>query len=101
MKYFGIGKCSKYYFYILAAFISEFIIGFQFGLNPSNRKYPLKLIPINQKLYKHPLFKNFINFIAILSGGIILYFLQKIYNKKKEGEISINKYEKIKSQILG
>ena len=101
MKYIGIGKCLKYNFYILVAFISEFIIELLFGLNPSNSLYPLRLFPINPKLYKHPLFKNFINFIAILSGGIILYFLQKPYNKKKEGEISISTYERIKSQILG
>jgi hypothetical protein len=101
MKYIGIGKCSKYYVYILVAFISEFVIGLLFGLNPTNRDLPLRIIPINPKLYGHPLFKNFINFTGILSGGIILYFLEKLYDKKKEGEISINKYEKIKSQILG
>ena len=101
MKYLGIGKCSKYDVYILVAFISEFVIGLLFGLNPTNRHHPLRIIPINPKLYRHPLFKNFINFTGILSGGIILYFLHKIYDQKKEGEISINKYEKIKSQILG
>jgi len=101
MKYIGIGKCSKYYFYILVAFISEFTIGLLFGLNYSNRFHPLRIIPITPKLSMHPFFKNFINFTGILSGGIILYFLQKLYDQKKEGEISINKYERIKNKILG
>ena len=101
MKYIGIGKCSKYYFYFLVAFISELIIGLLFGLNITNRQHPLRLLPIVPKLYKHPLFKNLINFTGILSGGIILYILQKLYDQKKEGELSINKYEKIKNQILG
>jgi hypothetical protein len=77
------------------------IIGLLFGLNITNRQHPLRLLPIVPKLYKHPLFKNLINFTGILSGGIILYILQKLYDQKKEGELSINKYEKIKNQILG
>jgi len=97
MKYIGIGKCSKYYLYIFVAFISEIIIGLLFGLNPTNRLHPLRIIPIIPKLYKHRIFKNFINFTGILFGGIILYFLQKLYDR--EGEILINRYENIKDQI--
>lgn len=101
MKYLGFGMCSKYYIYILVAFISEFIIEYLYGLNPSNYSNPLRLFSFYPKIYRHSLFKNMIQFIGILSGGIILYFLQKLYEQKKEGEISLSKYEKMKNKVFG
>ena len=101
MRFIAIGKCSKYNIYILIAIISEFILEHLFGLNPNNKANPLRLFNFSPKIYKHILLKQFIIFIGIFSGGIIIYSLQKKYYKRKEGEISINKYEKMKEKILG
>lgn len=101
MSFIGIGKCSKYNIYILIAIIIEFMLEHLFGLNPNNKSNPLRLLNFSPKIYNHLLLKQLLIFIGIFSGGIIIYFLHKKYNKRKEGEISINRYERMKKELLG
>ena len=99
MKYIGVGNWSKYYKYILLAFISELLMNLLFGLNSSNKDKPARIFPFRSKIKDHKLLSNFIQFASILFGGIILYFTEGL-NVKKNDEVTIEEYEKTKDYLF-
>ena len=99
MKYIGVGNWSKYYKYILLAFISELLINLLFGLNSANKDKPARIFPFRSKIKDHKLLSNFIQFSSIFFGGVILYFTEGL-NVKKSDEVTIEEYEKTKDYLF-
>ena len=100
MKYIGIGKCNKYNIYILTAFLSDILIDALFGLNSSNKDKPVRIFPFRAKIKNHKLLYDFIRFAAIFFGGLVLYFFEGRDNSKEKGEVTIEEYEKMKTELF-
>ena len=100
MKYIALGKFNKYNIYILISFLCEFLMDLLFGLNSSNKKKPARFFSFRAKIKDHALLDNFIRISSIFFGGIILYFVEKTNKLKNNKEISIEDYEKLKSNIF-
>ena len=100
MSFISIGNCNKYYIYLLIAFICEFFMKLLFGLNASNREHPARIFSFKPKLKEHNLLQNFIRFVSIFLGGIILYLLEKKNKSKIDNVISIETYDKMQYDIL-
>ena len=100
MSYIGIGNCSKYNLYILVYLICNFMIDFPFGLNSSNKEKPARFFSFRAKIKDHNLLYNFVNFASIFFGGVILYFLERKNQNTKNNQLSIETYEKLKSELL-
>ena len=79
MKYFGIGKFSKYHIYILIVIICQIISDYLMGMNKINKREILEIFKFYPKIKRHLLFKNLFEFLGFILGGIILYFLTKKY----------------------
>ena len=99
MKYIGIGNWNKYYKYIFIAFLSELLMNLLFGLNSSNKEKPARIFPFRAKIKDHKLLSNFIQFASIFFGGVILYFTEHL-NVEKSDDITIEEYEKTKSNLF-
>ena len=99
MKYIGIGNCQKYYIYILIAFLCDFLINSFFGLNSSNKERPARIFPFRAKIKNHNLLYNFIHFFSIFFGGIFLYIFEGRYKLKRNSDISLDDYEKMKAKL--
>ena len=100
MPYIAIGNCSKYNFYILVSLICLFMIDFLFGLNSSNKDKPVRFFSFRAKIKNHNLLYDFINFSSIFFGGVILFFLERKNQKVKKGQLSIETYERMKTDFL-
>ena len=100
MKYIGIGKCNKYNIYILTAFLSDILIDALFGLNSSNKDKPVRIFSFRAKIKNHKLLYDFIRFAAIFFGGLVLYFFEGRDNSKEKGEVTIEEYEKMKTELF-
>ena len=100
MSYIAIGNCSKYNFYILVSLICNFMIDLLFGLNSSNKDKPVRFFSFRAKIKNHNLLYDFINFSSIFFGGVILFFLERKNQKVKKGQLSIETYERMKTDFL-
>ena len=100
MSYIAIGNCSKYNLYILVSLICNFMIDLLFGLNSSNKDKPVRFFSFRAKIKNHNLLYDFINFSSIFFGGVILFFLERKNQKVKKGQLSIETYEKMKTDFL-
>ena len=100
MSYIAIGNCSKYNLYILVSIICNFMIDFLFCLNSSNKEKPARFFSFRAKIKDHNLLYNFINFASIFFGGVILYFLERKNQNTKNNQLTIEAYEKMKSDLL-
>ena len=100
MPYIAIGNCSKYNLYILVSIICNFMIDFLFGLNSSNKDKPVRFFSFRAKIKNHNLLYDFINFSSIFFGGVILFFLERKNQKAKKGQLSIETYERMKTDFL-
>ena len=100
MKYIAIGNCTKYNIYLLISFLCEFLMDLLFGLNSSNKQKPARFFSFRAKIKDHALFENFIRIASIFFGGVILYIFERINESKKQRAISIEDYEKMKSDLL-
>ena len=96
MKYIGIGNCNKYNIYLLIGFLCLLLKNCLLGLNSANKEKPARIFPFKAKIKDHKLLDNFIQFSSIIFGGVILYFFQRRNHLKKNDEVSIQNYEKIK-----
>ena len=96
MKYIGIGNCNKYNIYLLIWFLCLLLKNCLLGLNSANKEKPARIFPFKAKIKDHKLLDNFIQFSSIIFGGVILYFFQRRNHLKKNDEVSIQNYEKIK-----
>ena len=101
MSFIGLGKCNKFNIYILVSVLSQFFSELLFEINSANQENKGRIFPFTPKIKKHNLFRNLIYFLSAFFCGIIAYFINKKNVKKKEGEMSIKKYEKIQKQYLG
>ena len=105
MACIGFGKCSKYYFYILLIFICKLISDiFYLYKNDINkdREIENKIQNINSyNLRDHYLILNFIYSFGYIICGLIYFIIFNIYEKHKEGELSILKINEMKSRYLG
>lgn len=101
MGFIGIGKCYKYNIYILVGVLSQLLEESLLGLNSSNKDNPGSIFSFIPKFKNHCLFKNLIYFVSSIFSGIITFFINRQYTKKKEGEITIGKIEKIQKKLLG
>ena len=83
MKYFGIGKFSKYHIYIIIVIICQVISDYLMGMNKINKREVLEIFRFYPKLKRHLLFKNLFEFLGFILGAIILYFVTKRYFNDK------------------
>ena len=105
MGFIGCGKCSKYYFYILIVFISQFICdlftGFNkdFDINNNININDEKYIKFNTPFQSHKLFQDLLKFLGSLLSGVSLncYFYR--LETSKNGRLSLGKLEKLKKEF--
>ena len=100
MTFISIGNCNKYYIYLLVGFVCEFFMKLLFGLNSSNRDHPVRIFSFKAKLKDHKLLKNFIRFVSILLGSLILYLIEKRNKEERKSRMSIETAEKWNMIIL-
>ena len=105
MACIGFGKFSKYYFYILLIFICKLISDiFYLYKNDINKDKETenKIQNINSyNLRDHYLILNFVYSFGYIICGLIYFIIYKVYEKHKEGELSILKINEMKSRYLG
>ena len=73
--FIGIGKFSKYYFYILGTSLLKLLKNFLFGfssINPESRKGLFGFMP---ELSKHPLVQSLYQYISYIIGGILFNYI--------------------------
>ena len=94
MACIGFGKFSKYYFYILLIFICKLISDiFYLYKNDINKDKETenKIQNINSyNLRDHYLILNFVYSFGYIICGLIYFIIYKVYEKHKEGELSIS-----------
>ena len=100
MTFISIGNCNKYYIYLLVGFVCEFFMKLLFGLNSSNRDHPVRIFSFKAKLKDHKLLKNFIRFVSILLGSLILYLIEKRNKEERKSRMSIETAEKMEYDYL-
>ena len=99
MSYIGLGKCSKYYLYILGAIIfrilKECLFGF-IGYDPESKGSLFGFIP---ELANHFLLQQFYRYISFIIGGIIFMIITK-KNSMTEEEKNLNKKKNLELKGL-
>ena len=98
--YIGLGKSSKYTFYILIIFICQFISDLLLGFNNNNKDKKICFFSFIPNLKSHYLIKDFISYLSAILCGLIFYLLKNKIEMKKKGEISIRKREKFKKKFF-
>ena len=107
MGFIGCGKCSKYYFYILIVFISQFICDLFTGFNKdfdSNSNINIndeKYIEFSAPFQSHKLFQDLLKFLGALLSGICLNYYFHRLETNKNGSLSMEKLEKMKKEYFG
>ena len=104
MAFIGLGHCKFYYIYIFILvffqFISDYLIGFY------EKTYREK--SDNESFWEfgsifsyHPLFKNLMFFFSAIICGLIFYIIYLKNEKAKEGMLSIDDIDSIRTKMLG
>ena len=84
MKYIGLGQFSRFHIYILIVIVCQIFSDYLMGLNKINKKEILETFKFTTKIKRHLLFKNLFEFFGYIIGGIIIYFITKIYFRKSD-----------------
>ena len=107
MGFIGCGKCSKYYFYLLIFFISQFICDLFTGFNKDFDSYSNinikdeKYIKFSPPFQSHYLFQDLLKFLGALLSGICLNFYFHRLEKNKNGTLSLQKLRRLKKEYFG
>ena len=84
-NFIGIGKCSKYYLYILGTVIFKSLKESLFSFNSIDTNAKLSLFGFIPYLSQHTLIKSLYRYISFIFGGaLFLYISNKDSSKKKE-----------------
>ena len=92
-EFIGLGKCSKYYLYILGTVIIKALKDVIYGFSDIDQRNKadfqiFKSIPL---FCQHNLFQNIFRYLGIILGGYIFLKIEKKINKMGKESISINK----------
>ena len=100
MKAFiGIGKSSKYIFYILFIFICKLLCDLLMGFN--NKEKRIKFFNFTPNLKSHNLIKDLITYLSSFLCGLLFYLFKNKLEMLKKGELSFRKHEKFKRKFFG
>ena len=89
----GLGKSSKYIFYLFIVFISQFICDCLMSFN-NNKNKMIRIFDFTPNIKSHYLIKDLIVYLSAFTCGILFYLLKNKIEMKKKGEISIRQHQK-------
>ena len=104
MAFIGLGSFNKYHSYILLVVISRLLCDYIEGFNEKefrNRTEDESFIDFGSNFAYHPLFRNIFYFLGSLICGFIFLAIYRKTEKNKEGEMSIEKVNAMKTKLLG
>ena len=106
MALIGIGKFSKYYYYIFLVFICQFICdfftGFNKDLDDSNRnlRNVENLFNLSFILKEHYLIQNLFEFLGYIGCSFIFYLAFRIFEKSGKNEWTVRKFDKFERKYF-
>ena len=83
-SFIGIGKCSKYYIYILGTVIFKSLKESLFSFNSIDTNAKLSLFGIIPYLSQHTLIKSLYRYISFIFGGALFLYISHLGNSQKK-----------------
>ena len=96
----GIGKCSKYYWYILGAILFRCLKDCIFGFVAIDPESKIGLIGFIPELSNHYLIQDFYKYISFAIGGAIFMKILKKNSQTEEEKLNIKRNKTIKLKTL-
>ena len=96
----GIGKCSKYYYYILGAILFRCLRDCIFGFVAIDPESRIGLVGFIPELSKHYLIQDFYKYISFVIGGAIFMKILKKISLTEEEKSNIKSKKSIKNKDL-
>ena len=104
MAFLGFGSCNIYFGYIFLVVIGRFLCDFFEGFNEKeyyNRTEDESFINFGSNFAYHPLFRDFFYFFGSLTCGLIFFLVYRKTEKDENGELTIEKINKMQKTLLG